>query len=495
MTKLIQIVIVTVPIALLAFVGFNYLDLDGVKTIEWETGVQSPFIHGLRPSGRVSADLKNANGDKFVQLKGDPIYLSVTPPGNYETVDINVWLDPKDQPVAQIGATVNADAGQIMLEPMVHQTIDELDWETERRANLVFMQREKVYDNLDQFLDDPPSLSEIATYHYDLPEGELVPRDWLRGKPVRQDAVSLRGFHEFVTATDGRNFEMEVMYMDMNRNVGEDPVAIRVYQDDELVGEVKAEDDGVEQSTNASIDRRFLRVEAEGLQPGLLKVEMNAGSDIYWREVNTNLPKLTYSSNINIGDEVGYVDGEHEVRLWTDAQHLTLFTRHAEGVQTVKVGSDDVEIAIPHERYNIENDNAGITEIVIPRGDLVVVTDGRIAFSRDAFFNPFPVKLDDRTDLDKLGVNYLVAEYPRTERDGNWTVASATFPLFNLEREGVGEDATESELEGGSYRFVFSLPRVSDRDASVDVHKIEMTFRREERSFGDVISLVWDKVF
>ncbi|NQV12655.1 hypothetical protein HQ524_04810 [Candidatus Uhrbacteria bacterium] len=493
MTKFLQTLIILVPVMMLGAVVFNYLDLDGVKTVVWEPGSQSTFIHGLRPSGRVDTTLR-VGSENFARLYGDPIYLSVTPPGNYQTVDVSMWIDPKDQPVVELGATVNASAGQIDLRPIVHQTIDNLKWEQTRQGDLFFLQREHVYDNLSAFLDDPPSLSEIATYHYDLPEQDLVPRDWLRGSAARQSNVSLRGFHEFVAATDGRQFEMEVMYMDMNRNPGEEPVAIRVYQDGEVVGEVKADDDGDASSSNVALERKFLRVEAPGLSPGLIKVELNAGNDVYWRVVNTNVPKMTYSSNVHIGDEVGYLDDARPVTLYTDAQHLTLFTRHAEGVQTVKVGNKEVEIAIPHERYNIENDSVGITKIVIPRGDLLVVTDGRIAFSKDAFFNPFPVKLDDRTNLDKLGVNYVVAEYKPTTSDRRWEVAETTFALANLERESATGDPTAKELEEGSYRFVISLPRVADRDASIDVKKIEMTFKRPERTLQDVLKLIFKKL-
>ncbi len=493
MTKIIQTLIVLVPISLLLFVGYTYLDLDGEKTVAWEPGEQSAFVHGLRPSGRVDTTLK-VGGESFARLHGDPIYLSVTPPGNYQTVDVSMWIDPRDQPVVELGATVNASAGQIDLRPISHQIIDKLNWTAVTQGDLLFLQRKKVYDDLGQFLNDPPSLSEIATYHYDLPEKDLLPRDWLRGRAVRQENVSLRGFHEFVAATDGRQFEMEVMYMDMNRNPGEEPVAIRVYQNGEVVGEVKADDDGVDQSTNISLERKFLRVEAPGLAPGLVKVELNAGNDVYWRIVNTNTPKMTYSSNVHIGDEVGYLDGERPVTLYTDAQHLTLFTRHAEGVQTVKVGNDEVEVAIPHERYNIENKNVGITKIVIPRGDMLVVTDGRIAFSKEAFFNPFPVKLDDRTDLDKLGVNYIVADYEPTTRDRRWDVTETTFALANLEREVVGDDPTASELDAGSYRFVISLPRVEDREASIDIKKIKMTFKRPERTVLDVLDLIMKKL-
>ncbi|HBU27635.1 TPA: hypothetical protein DEB00_00785 [Candidatus Uhrbacteria bacterium] len=491
MKALLNILVLLVPIILFGWVSFVYLDLDGTTTIVWEAGDNSAFVHGLRPTGRVGALQTTADGDAYFPIDGDPVYVSVTPPGNYETVDMRVWVKTEDQPIIELGATVNAVAGQIDLRPLVNTVLDGLDWVQERRDSIVLYQRVGTYEDVASILQDPPSLSTIATYHYALPEDNVVPRAWTYNGFVRQTQVSLRGFHEFVTVTNGRGFSIDALYMDMNRNPGADPVAIRVFQGQELVAEVKADDDGVTDDTNAAIDRRTLHLDVVGLQAGLVKVELNAGNDIYWRELSTTLPKLTYTKNVFVGDEVGYLDDPRPVELWTDAQHITLFTRHAEGVQTVSLGGQTIEIAVPHEQYAVENAHVGVTKLTIPKGDLLVVTDGRVAFSQDAFFNPFPVQLNDRTNVDKLGIDTIIATYPQTQADGPWTVGQAQFWLPPLEREGGDAD---QGLKDGSYRFVLSFPNIAERGATVDVHKIELTFTRPGRSLGDVFSLMLKKI-
>ena len=482
MTRLSRIIIMLVPILLLGWVGWSYLDLDGTTTITWEAGEVSPFVHGLRPTGRVEP-VQDAGSGVFHRLSGDPVYLSVTPPGNYETVDIDVWFDAHDQPMVELGATVNAEVGQIDLRALQHQTLDALDWSSTRDEELVLYQRQPVYDSIDDLLRDPPPLSSIATYHADLPEPDAMPRAWTGGAPVTQ-AVSLRGNHEFLAATDGRRLMLDVMYMDMNRNPGADPVAVRVYQNGEVVASLNVPDDGVSDATNAALDRDTFHLEATGLMPGLVKVELQANNDVYWRTIASNLSKMTFTRNVFVGDEMGYVDDLRPVTLWTDAQHLMFLTRHAEGVQTVTVGDERIAVAIPHEQYNVENDRAGLTKVIIPNGDMLVVTDGRVAFSPEAFFNPFPVQMDDRTDLDKLQVDYVIARIPDVRRDGSWSVAGAEFWMPGLEVERARDEATGSQ--DGSRRFVLSLPRVHEREAHVDVHKVELTFRRPSRSISDV---------
>ena len=492
MKFLIRLIIVLIPIVLLIAVGLRYLDMDGVYKISWEAGESSPFVHGFRPAARVGSIQEDIDGAKYYELTGDPVYLSVTPPGNYESIDVDVWLDANDQPLVEFGATVNADAGQIDLKPMTNSVIDDLDWMEVSEGDLHLLQRSKDYESIDALLNDPPPLAQIATYNYDLPEDENMPRAWTGGPGARMANASLRGFHEYTTVTDGRGLSISAEYMDMNRNPGADPVAIRVWQDGDLVAEVEAEDDGVERDTNVSLGRETISLDAPGLQEGLVKVELNAGNDVYWRRVEQNLPKMTFTKNVFVGDEVGYLDEPREVVLYTDAQHMTFFTRHAEGVQTISVGDQKLEIAIPHEHYNIENSNTGVTRVVIPKGDMLVVTDGRVSFSRNAFFNPFPVQLDDRTNLDKLGVNYVIAKYSEPEKRGRWSVGEALFWLPALERES---DTVYGEvLTDGSYRFVVSLPHVEEREASIDIHRIDMTFKREARTVGDILSRVWQKL-
>ncbi len=477
-----------IPVVLLIWVGFVAIDLDGETQVRWEPGDTSPFVHGLRPTGRVSV------GEGAASLAGDPVYLSITPPGDYQTATIETKFQVHDQPMVELGATVNADAGQILLKPIYNETIESLSWGSVDSGDLTLWQRESRYDSLADFFDDPPELSSIATYHAQLPEDDVVPREWSRGGGLNQTNVSLRGFHEFVTATDGRDLDLEIMYMDMNRNPGKDPVIIRAYQSGSLLAEVRKEDDGVEAGTNGSLGRQTLRLKAEDIDPGIIKIELNAGTDIYWREIRSSLPRLSFLRNVTIGDEVGFLPDPRPITLYTDAQHLTAFTRHAEGVQVIKVGGQEVSIAIPHERYEIENNETGVVRVDIPRGDIVLVTDGQVAFSRGAFFNPFPVRLDDRTNIDQRGVNYILAKYKSPQKNDDTYIASTSFELANLERESALNTSSAAGNVAGSLRFVISMPHVHDREASVTIESIDVIFNRRPRGIADVFRVLMRKV-
>ena len=124
----------------------------------------------------------------------------------------------------------------------------------------------------------------------------------------------------------------------------------------------------------------------------------------------------------------------------------------------------------------------------------VLVTDGLLAFSESAFFDPFPVRLDDRTDLEKLNVDYVLARYQSPKKEDDWLVAEAAFDLPSLERERAIGPHGEPVGRAESLRFVVSAPRIGDRDASVEVARIEVEFEREPRGFADVFRILLSKL-
>ncbi|MEK7094707.1 MAG: hypothetical protein AAB886_01200, partial [Patescibacteria group bacterium] len=481
MTHLVRIFIWSIPIALLVLVGWTALDLDGETTVVWEPGVVSPFAHGLRPTDRVEIT-ENDEGEAVARLRNDPVYFSVTPPGNYESVEVEVEFNPKAQPLVEFGATVNAELGQIDLRPLVHNALDDLLWPSLREgATVLFKKTGKLPKTIDYFLSSRPALSSIATYQYALPEYGRPPIDWTTGGAAFQNTVSLRGAHNFVTATDGRDVEVEAEYMDMNRNPGADNVEIRLSVGGKIIASAKAEDDGVEKGTNASLGRKTLRLKATGLSPGLVRGEMVAGNDVYWRTIKTSTPKISFLSTVSIGDEVGYLAKSRPVVFWTNARTLTFNTLHAEGVQTVRVGGQTINISAPLERYEVTRTESDVVRVDIPKGDMSVTTDGLIAFSMSMFFAPYPIKITDQESVESLGVDAVLATYIPPAGD-KWKEASTTFMLGNLEREK------------GALRFVFSLPHVFDRGTFIEVKKITLIFRRPERSFGETLGIIFGKL-
>ena len=117
------------------------------------------------------------------------------------------------------------------------------------------------------------------------------------------------------------------------------------------------------------------------------------------------------------------------------------------------------------------------------REDLLIKTNGHFAFSKAQYFNPDPVRLVADTDLDRLEVNYIIANYTPPQEQGNWLVA------------GVDFDMAGAAFEDETWKFVFSLPTVERPDRGFLLHSIKMSFIDRPMSLLEVINKIWSYVF
>jgi hypothetical protein len=289
--------------------------------------------------------------------------------------------------------------------------------------------------------------------------------------------VSLRGFHEFKTYLKDETLSFDFAYMDMNRDNGADAVSIVVTNENgETVADARASDDGdvVDDARAASL--RHVVISAPGLPEGVYKVSMQGRRDIFWRTIATTQQKMVFLNNVFLGDEVGYRAEPRAVTFWTEAKHLSFATRHVEGRQIVIAGVSSYALVIdePYKSFPLEIVEDGVVPVTAGVSDVEVTTDGHVAFSRGMYFNPDPVRLTYNVDLDRLGVNYVLAKYVSPEKVGDWYVARATF------------DASKLVLDQGSWKFVVSAPGIKDLGASMTVGRIDMTWKRKPFEWKDL---------
>jgi hypothetical protein len=173
---------------------------------------------------------------------------------------------------------------------------------------------------------------------------------------------------------------------------------------------------------------------------------------------------LRRTSERIIGDEIGYREPSMGATVYTESKRLRLQTRHAEGVQTVHAGGQSVEVAEPYEWYTVTFGSEGLERIILPTGDVEIVTEGKFAFSPSQYFNPDPVSLNAYTTIEQLGVDYVLAQYQSPRQEGEWLVATVPFVAWDL----YEEDQT--------WKFSFSTPLISELAAQLLIHRIDTKF-------------------
>lgn len=466
LVRCIQLIIFLIPIGLFGWLSVQELVPSGVFVAERISYETSPFIDILLPDSRVDRPVEDEAGDVVERVIGDPAFFYAHPHRGFDTVEAEIWFKNNGVPIVELGGLAGLEPEAYDLHPLQNLMIDGSSWKRLEKDGLVLLQRNPTYTSVASFLLNPPIRREIATYQYTL-DTPFRLEDYVPTYSTRTLDVSLRGFHEFKTYIRDETFSLDIGYMDMNRAEGPDGISLVVFAEDgRMVGEARADDDGDVADDQSATGLRHVVLSIPQLPEGTYKVEWRASRDIFLRTVTTAQSKLVFVNNLFLGDEVGYREPAQPLTFWTEGKSLAFTTRHKEGVQDVTVGDAVLTVSEPYKRFVKEVEAEGIVSVTSPSRDLEIQTDAHVALAEDMYFNPDPVRLRYNTNLDRSGVNYIIAEYTSPDADGPWTVAHVTF------------DAHTLLLNDKTWKFAFSVPGVAELGTSLDVGRIRMHWYR-----------------
>jgi hypothetical protein len=483
--RFVQVLIILTPIGVMTWLLSQAFVPRGVFFVRHEVNDLSPFVDPLLPDARARAPFQEEDGDWVQQITGDPVYFFAHPHRDFERADVELWFKNTGVPMVELGPLVNMAAESYDLRPIQNLRIDQSSWARLEQEGRVLLQREPVYDSLDAFFAAPPDRGRVATYHDALPDPYRI--SGYHSSPIEQTIdVSLRGFHEFVTYVKDETLRFDLRFMDMNREQVSDPVRAIVFNEDgDPVAEARAEDDGNVSDDARPSGLRELRLAAPLLPEGVYKVQLNVGRDIFFRSITSPQQKLTFLTNIYLADEVGYREPNKPVRFWTEAKHLRFVAGRAESMQEIQVGESVVRLTEPYVEYRQEILETGVVRVDVPRGDTIVRSDGHIAFSEGAWFHPDPVRLSADTDLDRLGVDFILTTYTPPMVVGEWFVRTVSF------------DTSRMAKEDETWKFVISAPGIDGVPAALQIGAIHMTWRGEpltwRRFIDEIAEAIWTR--
>lgn len=481
--RILSLLVIGFPIVLFGWLLWIELVPSGVFEIVVRPGETSPYADRLLPDARVSIPTEQ-DGEVTQKLLGDPVFFFIHPHRQFDRVDIEVHFKNHGVPLVELGGLATKEPEVYDLHPLANTLLDTSSWSRVQSDEFLLLQRTPTFASMEAFFANPPSSAEVATYQTSFPHPTRLP-EYTALPGTRTIDASLRGAFALKTYLKQETLAFDMAFMDMNRDIGLDPVSLVVINEQgETVYTAHAPDDGNTSDDLAASGLRKLTVSLPRLPEGVYKLEWRAGDDIFVRTIETAQSKFVFLETLSFGDEAGWRDVTPAINFVTDAKHLVFSTTHASAVQEVRVGEEVADISVPYVRVPVEVREEGLVQGVSPKGDIDIAFDGGLAFSPEQFFRPDPIRLRWNTDVDRRGVSYILARYtpPDIDQEG-FSIARASFDTRTL------------LLQDGAWKIAFSLPGIEELGASFEVKEIRIRESREPFTPKDVFTWLRSFIF
>lgn len=439
----------------------RHVPRDGTLTIDIPLDGRSPWFEAFLPGQRATAPKTQEGGWIGQRVTDEPVYARLRLPGAYETAQVSIEFRPNDQPLVEIGVERGAEPNtSFELVPLWSRELE--------AASFVSTTIDGVRWLADPLLGRDVARADVARVAWHASGTKSA--EWAdQGEPnIQVIRASLRGQHDFWFIPRNGEIDLGMTLQDMNRSRSTSNAAIRLMRDGELLWTDSVNFGGKDDASPSALVQKQWNFKK--LPPGAYQLSILADDSIFIRGWQTTARHWVVGPRIYFADEVGYSTSTPPVQVWTNLSYADVKTVHKEGLQTVFLGSASTTIQKTHGTYPItrlpgEQKNA--VPFIAPKGNVWLLGDGYVSWSKEALFFPQVRRLTDKTRFREEGVRAVATGYrsPTPLGDG-WYQATAEFRL-NQERDRL--------------KLVLAAPGIAQRGTSIDVRRIRVTYRRPPR--------------
>jgi len=365
-------------------------------------------------------------------------------------------------------------------QPMENMVVDEWSqkWHTLSKEDLLLVEKDKQFSSVENFLNDPPPVSRIATYNYKLNKKFVLP-DYSATTSDQVLNTDLLGDYQFFTYIKNEELNFNLTFRDRNRNKDKDPVDINLYFRDELVDSWHLEDDGVSRDTGNFSEPKSVKLRVPDLEEGVYKIEVKANDDIVTERIKTSQQKLSFLNKIRLADTV-----EGEQNIYTTGEEISAKVFDPAHLQTVPVKRgdklDQLNINETYKRFSLNRDICSPCRLSPETGGISLFSNGVFSFDKGSLIDPSTTQVTPGFDPEKRDIKYILARYNPPKREGKYKKATAEF------------DLTRGYKENNKYKFMISVPGLKAEDGIKDSIKIKkIKVKLQGRSLWGLVNSNW----
>ena len=477
--KILRVIIIALPILLLLWLINKDLVRGGHLEYVYDLSHEVPVITKLFPENRLSQPERLGQSKIFwQQILQEPVYFEARLPQTFETAEVVVTYQNKNQPLLQLGLdTLGENEWNYYFKPLENQLLDDLDWPKVEGEEGTLWQKEKKFSSVKEFLGAVPGLNNFAAYHFALERKFVIP-GYQPTSEITELNKTIRGSHSIYTYIKNEALDFRFIFQDMNRSLGPDDFKIKVYDSSgKKIYEQPVADDGVVTNHDGASKKRQIDLQLKNLTEGVYKIVLDCQDEIFFRKITTRQQYLTFIDRLYLADNIEYSDGMIDLNyspsvIYSSVPRLGFYTAHPEGLQEVGVGKQSVSISQTHQNFYLTAEQLPVN-LYLPKNDLLVFGRGLMALSKETYFNPEIYDLKDLTGFQNI--DYLISSYKSPWEENGWKTSSAKFDLLN------------AKISGRKLRFAISAPELEKYGDQLVISRIKIILDKKPLSLNETL--------
>ncbi len=408
---------------------------------------------------------------------------------DFSTAKVSLDFHPGKVNEIMFGPQI-VSSGDFSYFPIYNKALEDLTWNKISDGEHTLWQRQRVYSSINDFFTNPPggvipSLEEqltnsfaMQTSQYYFDQMELVEDKFLPNiSNIGASIPLMEGNLTSYTYVPERGLlSVNVTKHDVNYLVGADQVDIFIYNSKgELMSNEVIGDDGSIVAGGTIGPKQSKDITLPDINPGMYKIQVVASDSLV--SISVNQPYLVVEDAFYLSDNV-INKAEAPYTIYTDATSVNIPTWHVGSSNQMltidgnkQVYLNDSRIGQNNITINLATNDQTLHEIQLEKNHLAMVDANTrlsryFSFSKEAFFNPTPLKLktlDLESDFsDNSGINFLISKYQSPEKienhyqgnyefdlsiDGHILDNKITFSIYIPEREGLKEGVKINSIE------------------------------------------------
>ncbi len=418
------------------------------------------FIPKLTPAERIET------GDSSVRITGDPVYFSLRAPRTFNKANLEIKFRASDNiRILEVGPLVDKTIWRYNLQPLMNKTLDQLGlaWERQEENGVIFLQRNKNYNSLENYLTSLPALDEIAIYNYEWNQEYLLPNYSSSSNEIIID-IPLRGGYQFYIYIKDEKLDLRFTLADLNQNKDLDDLELILYYQDEIILN-KSVKEASKNENKKIVELGEIELSQSNLPEGVYKIELRAGDDVVTRRIKTKQNKIAFINKIRL-----LRDQKENIKIYTDSQQLQAVTPHPDRLQSIRAGSKTLDLSETYKLFSLDilptsatNSKEKSIELALNLDGVTISGNGVFAFAREQMINPRLKKVDENIDINKEEINYILADYKSAEKNDDWQIASTQ------------ADLRQAYREKNAYQFIISVPGIQKGEyVEIDEIKVKL---------------------